>query len=263
VRLADKVIVVTGSTAGIGKAIARRCCQEGASVLVHGLEPDLAEETRKELDPDGSRSDALVADLADPDAAERIRETAIDRFGRIDGLVNNAALVGTGDIASTDRDRFDRFMEVNAKAPFFLIKALLEDLRATGGSVVNIGSVNAYAGEPDLLPYSMAKGALMTMTRNLGDSLHRDYGVRVNQINPGWILTENERERKREQGLPDDWPGRVDARYAPSGRLFDPAEVAAAAVYFLSDEAGPVSGSVLDIEQYPLIGRNPAKEVPG
>lgn len=261
-RLQDKAIVVTGSTTGIGKAIAAACLAEGASVLLHGLEADLAETTWSELDPERNRSDLLVADLADPATPGRIRETALARFGRIDGLVNNAAFVGTGNIVDTSPERFDAFFAVNVKAPFFLIHALLDDLQQTRGSVVNIGSVNAYCGEPHLLPYSMSKGALMTMSRNLGDTLHREYGVRVNQINPGWILTENERERKQSQGLPDNWPERLDRFFAPSGRIFQPSEIAAAVVYFLSDEAGPISGSVLDIEQHPMIGRNPEKTIP-
>ncbi len=258
-RLKDKVIVVTGSTTGIGKAIARMCLDEGASVLIHGLEPDLAESTWQELDPDRSRSDAIVADLADPESPRRIRETVLKRFGKVDGLVNNAALVGTGDIISTDPETFSRFIDVNAKAPLFLIKTLLDDLQINRGSVVNIGSVNAYCGEPDLLPYSISKGALMTLTRNLGDTLHREYGVRVNQVNPGWIMSENEQLRKQEQGMPADWSANIDKMFAPSGRIFEPAEIAAAVIYFLSDESGPVSGSVLDIEQHPMIGRNPAK----
>ena len=260
-RLENKAILVTGSTTGIGKAIAKKCLAEGARVLIHGLETDLAEETWQELDPERERSDVLVADLSDPDCPERLRDAMKGRFGKIDGLVNNAAAVGTGNIETTDREKFDRFIDINTKAPFFLIKACLPELERTRGCVVNIGSVNAYCGEPDLLPYSISKGALMTMTRNLGDTLHREYGVRVNQINPGWILTENERIRKQEQGLPEDWPKLLGSEFAPSGRIFDPAEIAAAAVYFLSDECGPVSGSVLDVEQHPFIGRNPAKEI--
>ncbi|MEX2580384.1 MAG: SDR family oxidoreductase [Verrucomicrobiales bacterium] len=260
-RLSDKVIVVTGSTTGIGKAIAKKCLAEGASVMIHGLEPDLAKETRNELDPDHGKSGIVIVDLLDPDSPGRIREAVMERFGTVHGLVNNAGLVGTGDLFSTDAERFDRFLAVNAKAPFLLVQAFVGDLQATAGSVVNIGSVNAYCGEPDLLPYSMSKGALMTMTRNLGDTLHRERGVRVNQINPGWILTENEDQRKQDQGLPENWAGMLDRFFAPAGRILDPSEVAAAVVYFLSEESGPVSGSVLDLEQYPMIGRNPAKEI--
>ncbi len=260
-RLQDKTIIVTGSTTGIGKAIAKRCLDEGAEVLIHGLEPELAETTWSELDPDRKRSDVIIADLEDRFAPKLIIESAISRFGKIDAIVNNAAAVGTGKIESTDETKWDRFLTINAKAPFFLIKQSLPHLERSHGCILNIGSVNAYCGEPDLLPYSISKGALQTMTRNLGDTLHREYGIRVNQINPGWILTENERQRKQEQGLPEDWPKLLGDYFAPSGRIFDPAEIAAAAVYFLSDESGPVSGSVLDIEQHPFIGRNPEKTI--
>jgi NAD(P)-dependent dehydrogenase (short-subunit alcohol dehydrogenase family) len=126
--------------------------------------------------------------------------------------------------------------------------------------VLNIGSVNAYSGEPNLFAYSVTKGALTTMTRNLGDTLFRENGVRVNQINPGWVLTETEIERKKQHGLADDWYTHLPKVYAPSGRIIQPSEIAAAAVYWLSDECGPISGQVVDLEQHPFIGRNPPKD---
>jgi len=258
-RLENKSIIVTGSTTGIGKAIAKYCLAEGAQVLIHGLEADLAKQTQEELDPEKLKTAVLIQDLAESVAAEKIIRSTLDAFGKIDALVNNAAIVGTGNIHDTDEAKFDRYMSINVRAPFFLIKALVPHLEKTKGNIVNIGSINAYCGEPELLPYSMAKGALQTLSRNLGDTLHRENGIRVNQVNPGWILTENEKQRKQDQGMPEDWPTDLPAMFAPSKRIFDPAEIAAAVVYFLSDEAGPVSGSVLDVEQYPLIGRNPAK----
>lgn len=258
-RLNNKTIIVTGSTTGIGKAIASYCLNEGAQVLIHGLEADLAEQSQQELDPEKSNTAILIQNLADPAAPEKIIRATLDAFGKIDALVNNAAIVGTGNIHDTDEEKFDRYMSINARAPFFLIKALLPHLEKTKGNILNIGSINAYCGEPELLPYSMAKGALQTLSRNLGDTLHREHGIRVNQINPGWILTQNEIQRKQEQGMPSNWPAELPDIFAPSKRIFNPEEIASAAVYFLSDEAGPVSGSVLDIEQYPMIGRNLAK----
>jgi NAD(P)-dependent dehydrogenase (short-subunit alcohol dehydrogenase family) len=130
----------------------------------------------------------------------------------------------------------------------------------TGGSVINIGSVNAWSGEPNLMPYSVSKGALMTLTRNLGDTLMREDGVRVNQINPGWVLTENEAKRKREHGLKDDWYADLPKVYAPAGRILWPEEIAACAAWLLADECGPISGQVFDLEQHPFIGRNPPKD---
>ena len=145
-------------------------------------------------------------------------------------------------------------------APFALIKAALPYLRERKGCVLNIGSVNAWSGEPNLFAYSVSKGALMTLTRNLGDTLHREDGVRVNQINPGWVLTETETQRKRDHGLAADWFTKVPKVYAPAGRIIWPKEIAAAAIYWLADESGPVSGQVVDLEQYPFVGRNPPKD---
>lgn len=257
-RLNHKVIIVTGSTTGIGKAIAKRCVQEGARVIIHGLESDWASEVVDELGEDHAVS--LIGDLSEQSVTRELVALAITRFGRLDAVVNNAAIVASSDIHTTDRAFMEKIFQVNTLAPLMLIQAALHHLAAERGSVLNIGSVNAYSGEPNLLAYSISKGALMTLTRNLGDALHREHGVRVNQINPGWVFTENEAERKRKQGLSEDWFTTVPATYAPSGRLLTPEEIATAAVYWLADESGPISGQVVDLEQHPFIGRNPPKD---
>jgi NAD(P)-dependent dehydrogenase (short-subunit alcohol dehydrogenase family) len=258
-RLKDKVIILTGSCTGIGKATAIRCVEEGARVVIHGLEEEAGEKLVKQL---GKEKAVLkIEDLRNENAAENLVDVATSKFGKLDCIVNNAALVMSSNLHSTDLPLFRKILEVNTLAPFALIKAALPFLRRTRGSVLNIGSVNAYCGEPDLLAYSVSKGALMTMTRNLGDTLHRENGIRVNQINPGWVLTENEALRKKVQGLPDDWYKDIPAEFAPAGRILKPEEIAAAAIYWLSDESGPVSGQVVDLEQHPFIGRNLPKNI--
>ena len=256
-RLENKVIIVTGSTTGIGKAIALRCIAEGASVVLHGLEEDLGREVLA-LAP-GNQAILHIEDLTTDGAARNLVGLAHRKFGKVDAVVNNAAWVVSSDIQSTDIAFLRKVLEVNTIAPLALIQAALPFLQENRGCVLNIGSVNAWSGEPNLLAYSISKGALMTMTRNLGDALFRDMGVRVNQINPGWVLTEKEIQRKKEQGLKEDWYRDLPSTYAPSGRLLSPDELAAAAVYWLSDESGPVSGQVVDLEQYPMLGRNPPK----
>jgi len=257
-RLQDKTIIITGSTTGIGKAIAQRCVTEGASVIIHGLEQDLAQEVINTLP--SNRAVLHVEDISTPGAPQRLVDIAIRTFGKLDAVVNNAAWVVSSNIQTTDLNFFRKVLEINTLAPYALIQAALPYLQQTRGSVLNIGSVNAYSGEPNLLPYSVSKGALMTMTRNLGDTLHREYGVRVNQINPGWVLTETETRRKRDHGLAEDWYRDIPALYAPAGRILKPTEIANAAIYWLEDESGPVSGQVVDIEQHPFIGRNPPKD---
>ena len=124
-RLADKVVLVTGSTSGIGEAIARRCVAEGARVLVHGLERDLGEAVAGSL---GEAAALHVDDLADPEAAPRLVEAALRAFGRLDALVNNAARVERGTIETTDAAAFDRVIAVNVRAPLLLIRAALPEL---------------------------------------------------------------------------------------------------------------------------------------
>jgi len=256
-RLQDKVILITGSTTGIGEAIARRFVAEGARVLIHGR--------------DKARGQALVEehfgrmvlhadDIADPAAPERMIDAAIHAFGRLDGLVNNAASVQRSNLSNTTTELFDKIIAINVRAPLLLIQAAAPHLKQNKGAVLNIGSLNGYCGEANLLAYSISKGGLMTLSRNLGDALAFD-GVRVNHFNVGWVLTPNEYEVKIADGLPPDWPERIPKTKAPAGRLLKPEEIAASAVYWLSDESYPISGSVIDLEQHPVIGRNPPKEV--
>lgn len=254
-RLRDKVIIVTGGTSGIGAAIAERCVAEGARVLVHGIARGDGEKVVAKI---GATAALHLDDLADPASPPRIVAAAIKAFGQIDGLVNNAAIVARSNLGDTSAEVFDRFMAVNARAPLLLIQAAFPHLKAREGCVLNIGSINAHSGQPNLLDYSISKGALQTLSRNLANA-HAADRVRVNHLNVGWVLTEREYAHQIEHGMPADWPERVPEQFAPSGRLIAPAEVAAAAIYWLGDESRPISGSVVDFEQFSVMGRNPNK----
>jgi NAD(P)-dependent dehydrogenase (short-subunit alcohol dehydrogenase family) len=254
-QLQDKVILVTGSTTGIGEAIARRAWQEGARIMLHGRDEERGEGIVAEL---GSRASFVQGDLGDAATAQKLIDATIAAFGRIDGLVNNAAWVVRSDLHTTDAELFDKVIQTNVRAPFLLIKAAFTHLKAAQGCVLNIGSMNAYTGESNLLAYSVSKGALMTLSRNLADALCYD-GVRVNHFNVGWVLTPNEYHYKIKDGLPENWPEQVPEQFAPRGSLMKPEEIAAAAMYWLSDNSRPFSGSVVDLEQYPFVGRNPTK----
>jgi NAD(P)-dependent dehydrogenase (short-subunit alcohol dehydrogenase family) len=256
-RLAGKSIIITGSTTGVGEAMARRFVAEGARVLVHGLERDLGEKVVRDIGP--GKSVLQIGDLADADVPARLVDAAVRAFGRLDAIVNNAAWIVRSNIETTDAALFDRCMAVNVRAPLLLFKAALPHLKASQGCVLNIGSINGYCGEANQLAYSLSKGALMTLTRNLADAFGRDR-VRVNQLNLGWVLSPNEYKLKVSEGLPPDWPDRPPPAFAPSGKIMSPDTIATAAVYWVGDESRPVSGSVCEIEQYPVIGRNPLKE---
>ena len=239
---------------GIGEAIARRIVKLNGRVLVHGLENDLTETVANSLG-----MPYIVGDLSLPSVCEGIIAKAMEEFGEIHGLVNNAGAVLRNLIEENDADFWDRVMNINARAPMLLIRAALKPLSVSKGYVVNIGSVNAYSGEPNLLAYSASKGALMTMTRNLGDTLHRDYGIKVNQINPGWVLSEGEKKRKIAEGMDDNWFSKLGKDEAPSGRMISPEDIAFTTVNFLTDQFGPISGQVIELSQFPFIGRNAPK----
>ncbi len=252
--LSEKAIIITGSTTGIGRAIAEQCVAHGASVLIHGRNESRGKTMCEEL---GANASLHLDDLSDPNAAERLISAAISRFGRLDGIVNNAAAVVRSDITSTTPELFDQVMTINARAPLLLAQAGLEHLAKTRGCILNIGSLNAYCGEKNLLAYSISKGALMTLSKNLGDWLQREYEIRVNHFNVGWTLTENEHRYKQDDGLPPDWHAKLPSEIAPTGKLMEPTQIAKIIAWWLSDDARPISGSVIDLDQYPLIGHIP------
>jgi NAD(P)-dependent dehydrogenase (short-subunit alcohol dehydrogenase family) len=257
--LKDKIILITGSTTGIGAATARCCVEAGAKVMIQGRDKERAKELCKEL---GGAAQYIICDLARPDCYPLIIESTIKAFGAIHGLVNNAGIYPRSTIDSADSEHFDDVMNINAKAPMLITKEAVKAFRKqkTGGSIVNIGSMNAYCGQPDLLIYAMSKGALMSMTRNLADALGREK-IRVNCLNVGWTPTETEIELKKREGLPDNWQARIPVTYAPFGRLQTPAEVAHHIVFWLSDYSFPVTGAVYEVETYPIIGRNRISDV--
>ena len=260
-RLKDKIILVTGSTSGIGEGMVRLFAREGARVIVHGMKMADAEKTAAEIVANGGVCHAVAGDLEDAAVPGRIIIDAVAKWGRLDALVNNAATTARGSLDNTDAAEFNRVIAINLRAPFLLIKAAMPHFRKQGGGrVINIGSVNAYCGEKSLFAYSISKGGLATLTRNLADAYGAE-GLRIQQFNVGWTLTKAEYEIKLKDGMPENWHKNMPREYAPSGRLLSPEDIAWAAVYFLSDEAPLVNGAILDFEQYPVVGRNPHKQL--
>jgi len=249
--LANKVSVVTGSTSGIGRGIAEHFAGLGSNIVVHGRDRADGVETVRRVKAVGRDAEYFDGDLTDEEVCRALIRFAVKRFGGLDILVNNAADTGRGDLEHIAVARWDTIMAVNLRAPFILLQESIAPMRARGGgSVINIGSVLAYVGEPKLGAYSVSKGGLMTLTKNAASLLNRDR-IRVNQINVGWTLTEGEQRVKREQeGKGEEWIAQAIAT-RPFGRLLTPLDIAYAAAYFASNESECVTGSVLDLEQYP------------
>ncbi|MER8826179.1 SDR family oxidoreductase [Mesorhizobium sp. M0938] len=256
-RLEGKVMLVTGATQGIGRAIAESLGRAGAGgLLVTGREPARGAEVAAALSEIGTPTAFVAADLADATAPARLVEACVGRFGRIDALVNAAGLTNRASFLDAGLDDWAALFAVNARAPFFLMQAAIAQMRkqGQGGAIVNILSINAHCGSPELAVYSATKGALATLTRNAANA-HRFDRIRVNGINVGWTDTPAERIMQAETlGL---GPGWLDAANAsqPFGRLLAADEVANLAVFLLSDASGPMTGALIDQEQW-VVGAN-------
>jgi NAD(P)-dependent dehydrogenase (short-subunit alcohol dehydrogenase family) len=250
--LSGRVIVITGSTSGVGFSTAKAAKEAGAKVFIHGPTAALVEKASGAL----GGVPGLAADLVEPNAGGAIIEAALAAYGRIDGVVNNAGIFPRQTLEQTDAAFFDRMMAINARSPLMVAQAAARAFKAQGGggTIVNIGSVNAYSGAPNLVSYSMSKGALMTMTRNLSNALAEDL-IRVNQLNLGWILTDMEKETQRSEGRPDDWFLTLPKSVVPTGRLLGPEDVAKHVLFWVSEQSAPVTGQVYEITQTPFLGR--------
>jgi len=257
IRLDNKVVLVTGATQGIGRAIAETLARSGAGgLLISGRDPTRGNAVAAELSQIGTPTIFVAADLADPEAPALLAAECVSRFGRIDGLVNAAGLTDRASFVDASLDDWASLFAVNARAPFFLMQAAIADMikRKERGAIVNILSINAHCGSPELAVYSATKGALATLTKNAANA-HRFDRIRVNGINVGWTDTPAERIMQAE--TLGNGPGWIDTANAaqPFGRLLTPNDIANLAVFLLSDAAGPMTGAVIDQEQS-VIGAN-------
>jgi NAD(P)-dependent dehydrogenase (short-subunit alcohol dehydrogenase family) len=246
-RLAEKVAVVTGSTQGLGAAVARLYVREGARVVLSGRSRTNGEALARELGPSALYRQS---DLTQVEDCRALIEAALRRFGGIDVLVNAAADTNRSTVRDFTPQQFDRQFHLNLRAPLLLAQAALPSLRERRGVVINIGSVNAYMGEPRLLVYAASKGALETASRNLASALKYER-VRVFCLNVGWMDTEGERAIMAKLGHPPDFLETEGKRF-PLGRQLKPEEVAQACLFFASADASAFSGAVVELEQFPV-----------
>jgi NAD(P)-dependent dehydrogenase (short-subunit alcohol dehydrogenase family) len=249
--LIGKTALITGATSGIGFGIAEYFATIGGAVVIHGRTTEDAAAAAERLREQGLDATSTSADLRDVAACRQTVAVAIDWRGGLDVLVNNAGMVDRASLEDAPLELWEDIMAVNLRAPFICLQEAVKSMKTRGGgSIVNIGSINAYVGAPRLGPYSVSKGGLMTMTRNAAAALNR-YRIRVNQLNVGWTLTDGEHAVQQKQGTRKDWLADAVAMM-PFGRLLTPREIALAAAYFASDDSALITGSVLDLDQSPI-----------
>jgi NAD(P)-dependent dehydrogenase (short-subunit alcohol dehydrogenase family) len=248
--LADRVVLVSGGTQGVGAAVARAAVGAGAQVAVTGRRHEPGEALAAELTAAGGDARFIPADVADVTQAQASVAAAIAAFGRVDSLVNAAGLTSRGTLADTTPELFDAHIAVNLRAPFFLMQAVVADLRAreAPGTIVNIISASAHAGQPYLAPYVAAKAGLAGLTRNVAHA-HRWDRIRVNGLNIGWTETEGEDATQRRFHQAGDGWAEQASRSLPMGKLGQADEIADFVVFLLSDRSGVVTGSVIDWDQ--------------
>ncbi len=247
--LGRQVVLVTGAASGIGAGIARMLAAEGVGGLVLTDRNSAAlERTAKAIDP--TPAETVVADLADTDTLQVIAATALARFGRIDGLVNAAGLTTRGSFETGSAAIWDELFAVNSRAGFLLMQAAISDMkrRGAGGAIVNILSMNAHCGIPELAIYAASKGAMLTLTKNAAHA-HMADRIRINGINLGWVATEGERRMQADVlGRGEDWL-EAAAAAQPLGRLVTADDCARLVAFLLSDASAPMSGAIIDFEQ--------------
>jgi NAD(P)-dependent dehydrogenase (short-subunit alcohol dehydrogenase family) len=247
-----KVAIVTGSTQGLGEAIARRLVDEGlvSALVICGRTAERGQRLAGALGERGCPTEYVEADLADIGACRQVVDRARRAFGRVDMLVNSAATSERGTILDTTPELFDRIVALNVRAPFFLMQGAIRVMieREIAGSILNIISMSSYGGQPFLCPYSMSKGALVTLTKNVAQSVLK-HRIRVNGLNLGWMDSPGEDVvQKRFHGAGADWLEQAE-KGQPFGRLVKPAEVAEVAAFILSERSGLMTGSIIDFDQ--------------
>jgi NAD(P)-dependent dehydrogenase (short-subunit alcohol dehydrogenase family) len=239
-------VIVTGASSGIGRATALRFGREGAAVLVVGRDEAALIDVATAVSREGGRGEVLAADVTAAEAPSRIVRTAVERLGGLTTLVNAAGIIGSGSIETTTDEQWDTMLDINARAPFRLMRAAVPALIQSRGSVVNVSSVTGLRSFPGVLAYCVSKSAIDQLTRCAALEL-APRGVRVNAVNPGVVISNLHRRG-----------GMDEEKYAaflehsktthPIGRPGEPHEIADLIYFLASPNAAWVTGETISID---------------
>ncbi|MCZ6457873.1 MAG: SDR family oxidoreductase [Gammaproteobacteria bacterium] len=247
-RFEDKCVVVTGAGSGFGEAIAERFAREGASVVVADLNPESSTRVAAEINAAGGRACQKTVDVSEEDQVAVLMQTALDEYGRIDVLVNNAGYSHLSKLLwKISVAEFDAVFAVNARGVFLgckhVIPAMIEQ---GGGSIVNIASIGAIAPRPGVTPYNATKGAVLTMTKGLALEVAR-HNITVNAVNPVAAETGFMKGATGHDVLSDEMRATLTSTI-PRGRLAQPRDVAAAVTFLASDDGEFLTGTSINVD---------------
>ncbi|MEP7179455.1 MAG: SDR family oxidoreductase [Pseudonocardiales bacterium] len=248
--LDGRIVLISGGTQGVGAGVALAAAREGGTVTVTGRDRQRGHALERRMREAGTAARFIQTDVSGVTQARSSVAAVISEHGRIDCLVNAAGLTTRGTLLDTTPELFDEHIAVNLRAPFFLMQAVVADMRArkAPGAIVNIISTSELGGQPYLAPYVAAKAGLAGLTRNVAHA-HRWDRIRINGLDIGWTDTEGEDAVQRgAHGAGDDWRERA-GRSLPMGKLGQVDEIADFVVFLLSERSGVVTGSVIDWDQ--------------
>jgi NAD(P)-dependent dehydrogenase (short-subunit alcohol dehydrogenase family) len=246
-KLSNRVAIVTGAGAGIGRGCATKLAAEGACVVLVDIDQESGDKTQALIRESGRDAVFIQGDVSQEVSCRQIVQTTIERFGRLDILVNCAGIYPRATLEETTEAFWDHVLAVNLKGPFFLCQHAVPLMRMQGGgSIINIGSVHGLGGAGKLVAYSVSKGGLLTLTKNLAVSLRHDK-IRVNYVIPGWVLSPTELRTQRQEGHDAAWLEQR-AETLGMGRFQTPEDTANTVAFLASTEGEMITGCVINVD---------------
>lgn len=246
-RLADKVIVISGGTKGVGRAAAEEFARQGAKVVIGGRDKEAALRSLRLIKTYGSEGLFVYTDLEKVDDCKKLFDEAYASYGKIDGFFNYAGITPVSPLDTCDEETFDKVMAVNFKACFFCCQHAVRYMRENGGgSIVLTGSAHAWGGQKDRTAYACSKGVLLTLMEHIAHNYASEH-IRCNYLTLGWTPTEGEVALRNSQGESEAELRKRASDVLPMGRMLERTDYLESLVLMMSDASSMMTGSTFRI----------------